>query len=231
MNTSNESLTEYYKKLYAFQDKVLSIIDRLGMDLYLTGGTALSRFNLGHRYSDDLDFVSHQDSQFPDNIQNITDSLLDNHFEVKPYGISSTFATLHLFDKEKQLKLYVDFMNTKKTVYFGDIQTGETYSKIDNTRNILSNKISIIPRKEPKDIADIWYICKNLDFKWNEIIAEAEQKKLIEEIYIMEHLRTFDYDRLKNIKLIKHFDIDIFKQELNMIIEDIVTKNTNRLKI
>ncbi len=46
----------YYNRLYAFQDEIMKIIQRQGVDFYLTGGTALSRCYLNHRYSDDLDF-------------------------------------------------------------------------------------------------------------------------------------------------------------------------------
>ena len=92
MNTSKESWIEYYRKLFLLQDRVLEIIDHLDINFYLTGGTALSRFHLNHRYSDDLDFVSHKDPYFGDYIEKITSSLKENHFEVKPYGVSSTFA-------------------------------------------------------------------------------------------------------------------------------------------
>lgn len=46
----------YSDKLYPFQDAVLSEMQSLKTDFYLTGGTALGRCYLNHRYSDDLDF-------------------------------------------------------------------------------------------------------------------------------------------------------------------------------
>ena len=45
-----------YKRLYALQDRVLEKIFSFKHDLYLTGGTCLSRFYHEIRYSDDLDF-------------------------------------------------------------------------------------------------------------------------------------------------------------------------------
>ena len=50
--------TFYQDKLYPFQDKILKILGKADTEFYLTGGTALSRFLLNHRYSDDLDFFS-----------------------------------------------------------------------------------------------------------------------------------------------------------------------------
>lgn len=223
---------DHYKKLYLLQDKVLDIVNHLNVNFYLTGGTALSRFYLDHRYSDDLDFVSHQDPYFGDTIQEITDSLIENNFEVKPYGISSTFAALNVFDRkgESKMKLHLDFINEKSMVHFGDYYSWEKFSKIDNLRNILSNKISILSRQQPKDIADIWFICKNLDFKWDDIIYEAGQKKLVEEIFVVECLRTFQYKKLLEINWIKPVNIEDFKRDCDIIIENIIKKSENKLR-
>jgi|GEM_PF-2304594 len=54
-------ITWYQNKLYPLQDTVCaSIAEAKGsLELYLTGGTCLSRCYLDHRYSDDLDFFYH----------------------------------------------------------------------------------------------------------------------------------------------------------------------------
>ena len=54
----------YYNRLYAFQDEIMKIIHRQGVDFYLTGGTALSRRYLNHLYSDDLDFFINHATDF-----------------------------------------------------------------------------------------------------------------------------------------------------------------------
>lgn len=59
------AMNSYYTDtLYPLQDKVLKIIDALGTPFYLTGGTALSRCYLHHRYSDDLDFFVNNEPKF-----------------------------------------------------------------------------------------------------------------------------------------------------------------------
>ncbi|MGD2089262.1 MAG: nucleotidyl transferase AbiEii/AbiGii toxin family protein [Candidatus Aminicenantes bacterium] len=55
---SEKPYKQYYKELYVIQDAVFKIVE--AYDFYLTGGTALSRFYLNHRYWDDLDFFVHQ---------------------------------------------------------------------------------------------------------------------------------------------------------------------------
>jgi hypothetical protein len=125
--------------------------------------------------------------------------------------------------------LHLDFINEKSSIRFGEFYSSEKFSKIDSMRNILSNKVSIISRQQPKDIADIWLICKNLDFKWDEIIDEAGQKRLIEEIFVVECLRTFQYEKLVDIKWIKPVNIEDFKRDCEIIVENIITKSENKL--
>jgi predicted nucleotidyltransferase component of viral defense system len=88
MNTSEKSSTGYYKELYRIQDKVLKVIDEIGLNFYLSGGTALGRFFLSHRYSDDLDFLIHNDANFIENIQligqhlRVTSRLTSSHHQI-----------------------------------------------------------------------------------------------------------------------------------------------------
>jgi len=53
-----------YKRLYNQQDKILNLLEGRPGDFYLTGGTVLGRFYLGHRYSDDLDFFVNDQPNF-----------------------------------------------------------------------------------------------------------------------------------------------------------------------
>ena len=58
-------LSDYYEdRLYPLQDKVLKRIDQSDTPFYLTGGTALTRFYLNHRYSDDLDLFQNDSVTF-----------------------------------------------------------------------------------------------------------------------------------------------------------------------
>ena len=45
----------YYRSLYSLQDEAMQLIGKVKSDFYLTGGTALSRVYLNHRYSDDAE--------------------------------------------------------------------------------------------------------------------------------------------------------------------------------
>lgn len=54
----------YIDSLYPSQNRILKIINAFSNPFYLTGGTALSRGYLNHRYSDDLDFFANDIKDF-----------------------------------------------------------------------------------------------------------------------------------------------------------------------
>ena len=72
---------DYYQNiLYPLQDKVLSVIGTLPVDFYLTGGTALSRAYLRHRYSDDLDFFVNNIPDFKPQVNMVIKALTVSGF-------------------------------------------------------------------------------------------------------------------------------------------------------
>ncbi|MCP5106851.1 MAG: hypothetical protein GY950_25935, partial [bacterium] len=112
---------------------------------------------------------------------------------------------------------------------FGDFKTTELFSRVDNLRNILSGKVSFIYKKSPKDIADIWYICKNLSFGWEGLIREAAQKRAMEPLFIVENLRDFQSHELNRINWVTPVNLDEFENDRKRIIQNIITKSENEL--
>jgi predicted nucleotidyltransferase component of viral defense system len=68
--------TFYFNHLYPFQDQILQVLSRIDTGFYLTGGTALSRGYLNHRFSDDLDFFVNDDDRFGLWAERVIQSLL-----------------------------------------------------------------------------------------------------------------------------------------------------------
>ncbi len=54
----------FLEKLYPLQDQALRVLAALDTGFYLTGGTAVARAYLNHRYSDDLDLFVNYDKRF-----------------------------------------------------------------------------------------------------------------------------------------------------------------------
>lgn len=60
-----------YKSLYLLQDKALEVLKGHISPFYLTGGTALGRYYLDHRFSDDLDFFVNRDPGFKQGVNRL----------------------------------------------------------------------------------------------------------------------------------------------------------------
>ena len=89
------------------------------------------------------------------------------------------------------IELKIDFINDIP-VSFGEIIFDDKFGKVDSIRNILSNKITALYRLEPKDIADIWIISKNMSFDWDSIINESKEKEVgLDVLRISEIITTF----------------------------------------
>ena len=76
----------YLNHLYPFQDRVLYALSLVDAGFYLTGGTALSRGYLNHRFSEDLDFFVNDSEHFILWADRVVQGLVhfDCHFLIQP---------------------------------------------------------------------------------------------------------------------------------------------------
>lgn len=167
--------TYYYNKLYPLQDKVLKIITGLNTGFYLTGGTASSRAYLHHRFSDDLDFFVNDDENFTlwtDRIINILVNSSDWKIEILLKDIR--FVRFSLIQEDMLLK--IELVNDVPS-HIGSIVKHDILGKVDNSENILANKITaLVDREEPKDLADIWGFCCKMGLSIIPAITNANSK-------------------------------------------------------
>ena len=217
-----------YTKLYQLQDKFLDFWKTLNLPFYLTGGTALGRFYLNHRYSEDLDFFVNQDENFNEYIKLFIQNLEKNFVIDKKKTLRyDTFARFIIKGKDTFLK--IEFVN--------DIpyRTGESnniyFGKIDTPLNILSNKIStIVNRDEPKDVFDIIHIALNYKFNWKTAFFETKEKNIINEIDVEQRINTFPIKLFEEPNwFIKKPNSSILKKYIQTIADDFITGSDNSL--
>jgi predicted nucleotidyltransferase component of viral defense system len=211
----------------------LKIIRELNLPFYLTGGTALSRAYFNHRYSDDLDLFVNNDDNFNAYVELFYKSLLSlqtkNEFEIDYQKIIRTEYSCQFFIVKKDLSLKIDLVNDLSP-YFGKINQHNLLGKVDNLRNILSNKITALYRYEVKDIVDLWVICKNYQFNYRHIINEAQSKEAgIDPISLYEIISSFPISKLELIKWIKKPDFNQFKNDLEKISDDLLKGRDNTI--
>lgn len=225
---------EYYtKNLYPLQDGILNIVKELKLPFYLTGETALNRNYFRRRYSDEIDLFVNKDINFNQHIEALYKVLQEKQraglFSIDYQRTRRSENFFQLFILKEDVELKIDLVNDVAS-HYGDFINNHVLGKIDSLRNILSNKLSAIFRYEPKDVVDIWIICKNLKCNLREIIDEAKSKEAgVDPVAIYEILSSFPLDKLSIIKWIEKPETEIFKKEIMQIAEDILHGRENSL--
>lgn len=217
-----------YSKLYRLQLKFLNWLKEFDLPFYLTGGTALSRFYLSHRFSDDLDFFTNANSDFSNYIEKVNGKI-KQEFDVNVSESLFTEDFCRFFISEEEINLKIEFVNDVE--YRVDKPYKTKFGLIDTVENILANKITaIIGRDEPKDVFDIIYISENYAFNWSDMFLQAKQKSAINEIDIEQRLNSFPIQLLENIIPIDHMpDLEVLQSKLSDITDDFLLGKQNRL--
>jgi len=217
----------YQNKLYPYQDDVLKAIEEENLDFYLTGGTALSRCYLDHRYSDDIDLFVNHNPEFKNQAQKAISLWGKKNWSCEVTTTTDSFVRIML--ERSNISLKVDFVNDV-AFHYGEFQGASFFSKIDNWRNILSNKICAISRLEAKDIADILFISRKYQFNWEDILFEAKEKDLwVEPLSVSRFIEEFPVQELNAIKWINPIDLNKLKRELKILHNDIFYGKENTL--
>ena len=217
-----------YKKLYSFQNRFFKWWKTIDIPLYLTGGTALGRFYLNHRFSDDLDFFISNNPDYKKYIEIIAKKL-EQQFDLDKAQtvFYDDYSRFFLYDNDVFLKL--EFVNDVS--YHSGKLNNVFFGKIDTPVNILSNKLTaIINRDEPKDIFDIIHISLNYNFSWREVFLDAKNKAILNEIDVEQRINTFPIEWLKNVKWLREKpNLNFYKECLRKIADDFLTGKDNSI--
>lgn len=165
----------YFDVLYPFQDRVIQAINQADTGFYLTGGTAASRGYLQHRFSDDLDYFVNDDNRFSLWVERVIQTL-NKEWTCEVLMKEERFARLNLLQNDFFLKIE---MINDVPARIGGIQNHPVLGRLDTAENILANKVTaLLDRDEPKDLADIWGFCSQMNLSIQAAITGAQGKAI-----------------------------------------------------
>jgi len=216
-----------YQKLYKFQDEVFAELRNELSGFYLTGGTALGRFYLNHRYSDDLDFFVNADPHYQEKV-NLIYRKLKTVFKLDESLTLLTEAYTRMYISSPQV-LKIDIVNDLPE-HWGNCNPAFGIM-IDNPANILSNKLgTILSRNEPKDIYDIVSISEAYSFNWKNVYLQTLKKQVTNETDIGMRIAAFPVQWLDNQTWLKtDFEQNGFSEKLRIISNEILFARDNSL--
>lgn len=218
----------YQEELYPLQDKALHITGRIAPDFYLTGGTALSRFYLHHRYSEDIDLFVNRHKDFSGLTDKIFHEFRQQFVKCRIQLSDTDFLRLFVADDD-EVELKIEMINDVGYHYHpGQYKTGWM---LDSWQNILSNKITALSRNAAKDFADVLFLCLKYSFNWIDIFDAAKLKDTwVNEITIATILDSFKAQELSDIKWIDYqMDVRRYDSNFHIIAKDILMGADNSL--
>lgn len=216
-----------YKVLYQLQDKVLEALKNSIGIFHLTGGTALGRFYLNHRYSEDLDLFTNKNPGFADATHTIR-TILRNEFNSSDDELILYQDFIRVWVPGKE-KLKVEMVNDVAERWGNPLLCNDI--PIDTVGNILANKLTaVVSRDEPKDVFDIVSIASHYAFNWADVFVFSLRKAIIAEPDVAMRIKTFPVEMLKGKDwLMKDVDYQDFQNKLNSIGNDFLFGNDNSL--
>jgi len=213
-----EERWRYEQGLYALQDKVFEIASVYGDKIYLTGGTALSRFYFQHRLSEDLDFFT-----TTDDLKLIANDLV-GRLQARGFAVEIDKLDVYfgrIFAEENGLKLKIEFVR-EFNLYGGLVKTDKGIY-VNNLEDIGANKISAFEdRAEMKDIIDLYFITRKL--AWEELFRIADTKRVP---VAYEELLTINAQGISG-KVLTLLDID--ESALAAFVEELKTQTEAQIK-
>lgn len=218
----------YQDKLYPLQDRVLTALRGFSASMYLTGGTALSREYLHHRYSDDLDFFWNDDADFAKEAEGIVGILRAQQFDNVEIGLT-TAAFVRIGVSLRGVDVKIDLVNDVPARWGVPVE-GKLFPRVDTVLNILTNKLSALPRQESKDVADIICIARSTAFNWMDMVSAARRKDMwIDELDISRLLGGYDTNNLTNVKWLQEQDYTALTSDLRKLAKELALGVDNSL--
>ncbi|MBI4582942.1 MAG: nucleotidyl transferase AbiEii/AbiGii toxin family protein [Planctomycetes bacterium] len=163
---------EFFEKgFYPLQDEAFEAASIYGEKIYLTGGTALSRFYFDHRLSDDLDiFTTTGDLKLI--ASDLAARLQGKGCAVEIEKLDVYFG--RIFAVKNNLRLKIDLV--REFNLWGPLIKTPKGIFINNLEDIGANKISAFEdRAEIKDIIDLFFILKRLPIERLFEIADTKR--------------------------------------------------------
>ncbi len=177
----------------------------IGSQFFLTGGTALAAFYLGHRQSKDLDFFTLKPFDALELTKIIEEIARETNSQIRIKVKTKTYNEIYFENKREKWLQRIDIVQDQP-VAFGKRKKIDSMI-IDSLENIAAGKIlTIYSRFEAKDYLDLYFIFKETKLDFMNLFQRTKQKDLgLNEFYFanmiaeVKNLRYFP-------KTIKPFD-------------------------
>ena len=157
------------------QKRILSIFSQFpdALKFYLTGGTALAEFYLGHRLSYDLDFFTSENGLISPFSEAMQAELVKGKFKADVVRRFETFAEFKLSKDEDLTTIHLAYDSPFR--FSPPVDTTLGVKVNDYTDIIVDKLLAFFGRAEPRDAIDLFFILKKEDlWKLSELAPQKD---------------------------------------------------------
>lgn len=147
----------------------------LGQQFFLTGGTALAAFYLGHRLSKDLDLFSIKEFDSLE-LQKVIEQIAEKtHSTVTTKVKTQSYYEIYFENVKDRWIQRMDLVKDQP-ILFGERKKVD-FVIVDSLENITAGKIlALFGRFEAKDYLDLYFICKKTKLNFFELFEKTKKK-------------------------------------------------------
>ncbi len=196
---------------------------------YLTGGTALAEYYLGHRLSYDLDlFTSEADLIVPFSYR-IEKAVQSMDMEITVVRRFASFVEFQVSQGENRLKIDLALDSLFR---FAPVELGDSGVMVNNFQDIRADKtLAFFGRAEPRDAVDLYFLLQNTKFE--ELAELARQKDTGFDLYwfAVALNRTGKFpDEIERwpVKMLVDFDPVALKRSFQSLAMKILAENSGK---
>ncbi len=219
----------------SIQKQIIKIFSQLPdhEQFYLTGGTALAEFYLGHRLSYDLDFFTKEEGLILPFSYEMEKEYSQNGFQVLINRRFATFAEFNFAKDEEKVRVDIALDSPFR---FDQPVSSEYGILINNYKDLIIDKVlTYYGRFEPRDAIDLYFILqrenlddllrlsgekdKGFDLYWFAVaLKKADEFPDELERWPVNMLLPFEVERLKKL----------FKEITNQVLNRICKKDEDK---
>ncbi len=159
--------------LTPLQRRVLSLVGSRTTAFFLTGGSALAEYHLGHRRSQDLDLFTTREDAFDDADRIIRD--VASEMSASATAVRSGIGFRRYLIESGEEQAVVDLV-LESAEQIDELKLETDAVLVDTLREIAVNKLcALLSRTETKDLVDLFFISK-AGVEPLELLPEARRK-------------------------------------------------------
>ena len=191
---------------------------------YLTGGTALAEFYLGHRLSYDLDLCTGEHGLIRPFCASLERSLAQSGFSLRPVRRHESFADYELHFEGDSLRVQLAYDTPFR---FAQPVPTPLCPVNDYTDIVVDKLLAFFGRAEPRDAVDMYFILQEVDF-WT--LAElAAQKDAGFDLYwtanALVRVATFPDEKARwPVQMLKDFEPLELKEQFLQVAQEIMKR-------